>query len=80
MEYLDGKNDEAVKYYEQVISILNEKENKEDYKDTYISIYNNLARIAFDKGDMEAAKGYYNKWLEFDPENEALRKYVETLK
>lgn len=80
VEYLDGKTDDAVKYYEQVVSILNEKENKEDYKDTYISIYNNLARIAFDKGDMEAAKGYYNKWLEFDPENEALRKYVETLK
>lgn len=81
VESLAGNNDEAVKFYNATIDILNEKENgKVEYKDVYISIYGNLARMAFDKGDTAGAKEYYLKWLEVDPSNDALRKYVEGLK
>ena len=81
VESLAGNNEEAVKFYNATIDILNEKENgKVEYKDVYISIYGNLARMAFDKGDTAGAKEYYLKWLEVDPSNDALRKYVEGLK
>ena len=81
VEYLAGNVDAAVKFYNATVQILDEKENaKEEYKDVYISIYNNLARITFEKGDTAAAKQYYVKWLELDPSNEGLRKYVDSLK
>ncbi|MGM9803205.1 MAG: tetratricopeptide repeat protein [Muribaculaceae bacterium] len=81
VENLAGETDKAVEYYNATLQILDEKENsKVEYKDVYIGIYANLARIAFDKKDTETAKSYYIKWLDVDPENADLRKYVETLK
>lgn len=80
VEYLDGKIDDAVKHYNEVLSILDEKDDKSTYKSTYVGVYSNLARIAFDKGDTASAKQYYAKWLEVDPDNADLRKYVESMK
>jgi len=80
VEYLDGKIEDAVKHYNEVLSILDEKEDKSTYKSTYVGVYSNLARIAFDKGDTASAKQYYAKWLEVDPDNADLRKYVESMK
>ena len=81
VENLAGNTAEAVKFYNATIAILDAKENaKVEYKDTYIGIYANLARIAFEADDTAGARDIYMKWLEVDPENAALREYVEKMK
>ncbi len=81
VENLAGNTAEAVKFYNATIAILDAKENaKVEYKDTYIGIYANLARIAFEADDKAGARDIYMKWLEVDPENTALREYVEKMK
>ena len=81
VENLAGNTAEAVKFYNATIAILDAKENaKVKYKDTYIGIYANLARIAFEADDKAGARDIYMKWLEVDPENAALREYVEKMK
>ena len=81
VENLAGNTAEAVKFYNATIAILDAKENaKVEYKDTYIGIYANLARIAFEADDKAGARDIYMKWLEVDPENAALREYVEKRK
>ena len=81
VENLAGNTAEAVKFYNATIAILDAKENaKVEYKDSYIGIYANLARIAFEADDKAGARDIYMKWLEVDPENAALREYVEKMK
>lgn len=81
VENLAGNTAEAVKFYNATLAILDAKENaKVEYKDTYIGIYANLARIAFEADDKAGARDIYMKWLEVDPENAALREYVEKMK
>ena len=81
VENLAGNTAEAVKFYNATIAILDAKENaKVEYKDTYIGIYASLARIAFEADDKAGARDIYMKWLEVDPENAALREYVEKMK
>ena len=81
VENLAGNTAEAVKFYNATIAILDAKENaKVEYKDTYVGIYANLARIAFEADDKAGARDIYMKWLEVDPENTALREYVEKMK
>ena len=81
IENLAGNRAEAVKYYNETLAILDAKENsKVDYKDVYIGIYANLARMAFESDDKVGARDIYLKWLEVDPENAALRDYVEKMK
>ena len=74
----DGK---AVSTYETVLGLLDQDpENKTKRQDDYILAYQYLANYCFATGDKEKMKGYYIKWLEVDPGNDALRKYVEGLK
>ncbi len=81
VENLAGNSAQAVKFYNETLAILDAKENsKVEYKDIYIGVYANLARIAFDADDKAGAKAIYEKWLEVDPENAALREYVENMK
>ncbi|MGN0229050.1 MAG: tetratricopeptide repeat protein [Muribaculaceae bacterium] len=81
VENLAGNTAEAVKFYNATLAILDAKENaKVEYKDTYVGIYANLARIAFEADDKAGARDIYMKWLEVDPENTALREYVEKMK
>lgn len=81
VEFLDGNKEQAVKYYEEELKLLNEKENaKVEYKSTFVRVYGVLAQIAIENKDLELAKSYYIKWLDVDPSNEKLREYVETLK
>ncbi|MGN1265946.1 MAG: tetratricopeptide repeat protein, partial [Muribaculaceae bacterium] len=81
IENLAGNKPEAVKYYNETLAILDAKENsKVDYKEVYIGIYANLARMAFESDDKVGARDIYMKWLEVDPENAALRDYVEKMK
>lgn len=70
----------AVPAYKELIQILDAKEDKSGYDRYYKYAYNYLANYEFTKGDKNLAKEYYRKWLEHDPDNDALRQYVEQMK
>ena len=76
----DTNNGAAMAAYQELLNILDQKENKEDYARYYKYAYNYMATYYFTKGDKAMAKTYYQKWLEYDPENESLRNYVNSLK
>jgi len=76
----DNNNGAALSAYNELLSILDEKDDKASYARYYKYAYNYLATYYFGKGDKATAKSYYQKWLEYDPENESLRKYVESMK
>ena len=76
----DTNNGAALDAYNELLSILEKKENKADYTRYYKYAYNYLATYYFNKGDKAQAKIYYQKWLENDPDNESLRNYVNSLK
>jgi len=76
----DTNNGAALDAYMELLRILDQKEDKADYARYYKYAYNYLATYYFTKGDKASAKTYYQKWLEYDPENEALRNYVNSLK
>lgn len=70
----------ALPAYKELLNILESKEDKSGYDRYYRYIYNYLANYEFQNGDKTLAKDYYRKWLEHDPDNEPLRKYVESMK
>ncbi len=76
----DTNNGAALNAYNELLRILDTKEDKSDYARYYKYAYNYLATYYFTKGDKATAKTYYQKWLEYDPENESLRNYVNSLK
>lgn len=76
----DTNNGAALDAYNELLRILDTKEDKSDYARYYKYAYNYLATYYFTKGDKATAKTYYQKWLEYDPENESLRNYVNSLK
>ena len=76
----DTNTGAALAAYNELLNILEKKENKADYARYYKYAYNYLATYYFGKGDKATAKTYYQKWLEYDPENESLRNYVNSLK
>ena len=76
----DTNNGAALSAYNELLSILELKPDKASYARYYKYAYNYLATYYFGKGDKATAKTYYQKWLEYDPENEALRNYVNSLK
>ncbi|MDE5858187.1 MAG: tetratricopeptide repeat protein, partial [Muribaculaceae bacterium] len=55
-------------------------DNKTKRKSDYVNAYNQIANFYLSQKDMENAKLYFNKFLEIDPENTALRQFVENLK
>lgn len=76
-----GKNTgKAVATYKKLIKLLDAKENSSDYDSDYCTAYQYLANHAWDNDDKATAKEYYKLWLQHDPENADLRKYVESLK
>ena len=76
----DTNNGAALGAYQELLSILDTKDNKADYARYFKYAYNYLATYYFTKGDKNTAKTYYQKWLEYDPDNESLRNYVNSLK
>ena len=76
----DTNTGAALAAYNELLSILETKENKADYARYFKYAYNYLATYYFGKGDKATAKTYYQKWLEYDPDNQSLRDYVNTLK
>ncbi len=74
-------NEESTACYMTVLSLLEQEPEKKDArKQDYIEAYNQMAGHFILIGDVAKAKENYLKFLELEPENEALRKYIETLK
>lgn len=69
----------AVAIYQELIRLLDAKPNRSDYARYYKYAYNYLATYYFNKGDKSTAKFYYQKWLEYDPDNESLKNFVNSL-
>ena len=76
----DTNTGAALAAYNELLSILEKKPDKTGYERYYKYAYNYLATYYFTKGDKATAKTYYQKWLEYDPDNESLRNYVNSLK
>ncbi|MCM1355867.1 MAG: tetratricopeptide repeat protein [Staphylococcus sp.] len=69
---------DLVETYKQMLAAYDEDPaNKTKYADAYKSAYNNIASYYNKAGDKEQARAYYEKFLEVDPENEALREYIK---
>lgn len=69
----------ALDAYNELLSILDKKEYKSDYARFYMHAYNYMATYYYISGEHKLAKVFYQKWLEYDPDNDALRKFVEGL-
>lgn len=63
----DNNNGAALAAYQELLTILDGKENKADYARYYKYAYNYMATYYFTKGDKATAKEYYQKWLQYDP-------------
>ena len=71
-------NEDVVKTYLSALEILDkDPANKTAKKNDYINAYNQIANYYLGLGDNENARLYFTKFLEIDPENEALRNYLE---
>ena len=71
-------NEDVVKTYLSALEILDkDPANKTAKKNDYINAYNQIANYYLGLGDNENARFYFTKLLEIDPENEALRNYLE---
>jgi len=70
----------AIPAYKELLSVLDNKEDKSDYASYFRSAYQYLAVYYYNKGDKATAKTYYENWLQYDPDNENLRKFVQGMK
>lgn len=72
---------ETVDAYTKAIEILDaDPEAKEKRVDVYREAYSQIAGYYIGEGDKASAKSWYLKMLELDPENQALRDYIDKLK
>lgn len=70
----------AVPFYTEAITLLEASENPARYANDAKTMYNYMGNYYLDQKDVEKAKEYFNKYLQYDPNNEAYRKFVEGLK
>ncbi len=71
---------ELVEVYQNMIAAYDEDPaNKTNNQKAYISAYNNIANFYLKAGDKDKAREYFLKLLEVDPENQALRDYVNKM-
>ncbi|MDE7443592.1 MAG: tetratricopeptide repeat protein, partial [Muribaculaceae bacterium] len=74
-------NADASAAYQQTLDVLNaDPENIKKHVDVYREAYNSIGSYYILQKDNDKAREYYGKMLELDPENEALKKYIENLK
>lgn len=76
----DKNTGAAMSAYNHLLQIIEAKADKSGYDAYYRRAYNYMATYYMTNGQKELAKDYYRKWLQYDSENEALRKYVDSLK
>ncbi|MGM9843113.1 MAG: tetratricopeptide repeat protein, partial [Muribaculaceae bacterium] len=69
---------DVVDTYLAALAILDQDPaNKTSKKNDYITAYNQIANYYLGLGDTENARLYFEKFLEVDPSNDALRNYLE---
>ncbi len=69
----------AAPAYLEAVTLLEAKPDPRYAADAK-EMYNYLGNYYLDQKDVAKAKQYFNKYLEYDPNNEAYRKFVEGLK
>lgn len=65
--------------YEEAVALLEASPNPEKYARDAKTLYMYLGNYYVKKNNVAKAKEYYNKYLSLDPQNEAVRKYVDSL-
>lgn len=77
----DVKDTNGFDAYMELLEFMDkDAENKDKYTDVYKEIYTYIAGCYLKNGDKDKAKEYYNLYLEVDPENDALREYINNMK
>lgn len=66
--------------YEQAVALLEASENPDKYTRDAKTLYMYLGNSYMHQNNVAKAKEYFNKYLKLDPQNDALRKYVDGLK
>jgi tetratricopeptide (TPR) repeat protein len=70
----------AVPFYTEAITMLEASADPSRYASDAKEMYNYMGNYYLDQKDVATAKEYFNKYLNYDPNNEAYRKFVEGLK
>lgn len=70
----------AAPYYETAIGLLEASADPSKYASDAKEMYNYMGNYWLDMKDTAKAKTYFNKYLQYDPDNEAYRKFVDGLK
>ena len=69
----------AVPYYTEAIAALEGMDDTSRYANDAKEMYNYMGNYYLDQKDVPTAKKYFNKYLEYDPNNDAYRKFVDGL-
>lgn len=69
----------AEPFYSEAIVLLEGSADPSRYKSDAKDIYNYLGNYWLDHNDKTKAKGFFQKYLTFDPDNTSYRKFVESL-
>lgn len=75
-----GIREAAQPFYEDAIVYLENSDDPSRYQSDAKTMYNYLGNYYLDKKDVAKAKEYFNKYLQYDPDNADYRKFVEGLK
>ncbi|MDE6638621.1 MAG: tetratricopeptide repeat protein [Muribaculaceae bacterium] len=70
----------AFPMYSEAATLLEKSDDTSRYARDAKTIYNYLGNYYLDQKDIAKAKENFNKYLQYDPENESYRKFVEGLK
>ena len=70
----------AVPAYTEAITLLEASKDPSRYATDAKEMYNYMGNYYLDQKDVAKAKEYFNKYLQYDPNNEQYRKFVEGLK
>lgn len=74
-------SEECVAVYGKVLELLDaDPENRTKRADVYREAYSQTASYYINQKDTAGAKTWYEKMLEIDPDNQALRDYIDKLK
>ncbi len=69
----------AVPYYTEALKALEGMDDTSRYANDAKDMYNYMGNYYLDQKDVPTAKQYFNKYLEYDPNNDGYRKFVEGL-
>lgn len=76
----DKASSAAQPLYEQAIVLLENSADPSKYARDAKTLYNYLGNYYLDQKNVAKAKEYFNKYLQYDPDNADYRKFVEGLK